>query len=463
MLKIAIILKRPAFSAVIFCVLLIFFSTIPEIIPPDHTSDFSLTFQHSPETKTVVSEELLDFDFPPRTGTPLEIPAIPRDLERFQLLHSVGFLHQTYFKEKHVQHHNESLRRLFMMFMQYESISRLRFNRGTKRLASQTDIEGLADHILNSLWYREALLRFSSNNDYGFSEERMIRILISIQAAAHYFELPYPALFCLFFQESKFDFLANSPTGAKGVGQLTSIGLRQIQRLRRISTNELKLQSTADYLNQVYTDPQILKWLTNLGFKTNLPEISAIPETIIFTRLTSSFMRKVGKELEKEGQAFGKNIGLLWFLSKRLRRGRILPSRYAQLHKVFATMLEKQYASSAASVYNIETNILLSTMLFNHYYHYRWRYGKKVFKLPSETRVILAAAAYNHGQTGMRRFLNNLRHEFPMLDFEQLSAQKMRSLLTTRRLSRALKSPYYKIREASRHVRKVMQCAVNSS
>ena len=37
-----------------------------------------------------------------------------------------------------------------MMFMQFESISRLRFNRGTVRLKSQSNLEELADHIMDS-------------------------------------------------------------------------------------------------------------------------------------------------------------------------------------------------------------------------------------------------------------------------------------------------------------------------
>ena len=222
---------------------------------------------------------------------------------------------------------------------------------------------------------------------------------------------------------------------------------------------EQKLQKTAIHLNQVYTDPQIQKWLENLGFKINFSEISPIPEKIEFTQLSSAFMRKVGKELVKEGQSYGENTSLLWFLSKRLRRGDILSDRYAHMHKVFSQMLEEQYARSQASAYNIETNILLSTMLFNHYYRYRWRNNKQVFNVPQEARVILATSAYNHGQTGMRRFLINLKQEFPMLDFQALSSKKLRILFTMRRLSDALKQPPHKIKEASRHVRKIMDCS----
>jgi len=263
----------------------------------------------------------------------------------------------------------------------------------------------------------------------------------------------------LYIQESKFDFLADSATGAKGIGLLASIGLREVLRLRSASKMELKLQKTAFHLNLVYTDPQIQKWLENLGFKIIFAKISPIPEKIEFTRLSSSFMREVGKELVKEGQSYGENTSLLWFLSKRLRRGDILSNRFAHMHKVFSQMLEEQYARSQASAYNIETNILLSTILFSHYYRYRWRNNKQVFNLAPEARVILASSAYNHGQTGMRRFLINLKQEFPMLNFQALSSKKLRILFTIRRLSNAIKQSPRKIKEVSRHVRNIMDCA----
>ncbi|GIT70754.1 MAG: hypothetical protein Ct9H300mP28_05680 [Pseudomonadota bacterium] len=42
------------------------------------------------------------------------------------------------------------MQKLLIMFMQFESISRLRFNRGTGRLLSQSNLEDLAEHIMNS-------------------------------------------------------------------------------------------------------------------------------------------------------------------------------------------------------------------------------------------------------------------------------------------------------------------------
>ena len=43
---------------------------------------------------------------------------------------------------------------------------------------------------------------------------------------------------------------------------------------------ETKLQRTANHLNQVYTDPQIQKWLANLGFKIDFAKISPIPKKL---------------------------------------------------------------------------------------------------------------------------------------------------------------------------------------
>jgi len=368
---------------VLFIILLSLFLIVPETSQSPNTN-IAYYPQHSQYHPRIF----------PTTKVKLKVPASPANsvkhleilqsiphLSTNQLLQSVGNLHRSYFEKKKNKFVNERMRRIIMMFMQFESISRQIFNRGTVSLPTQTDFEGLADRVVESRWYREALNRFSSNNAYGFSEERMLRVLMSIHTAAHFFEVPYPTLFCLFFQESKFDFLADSATGAKGIGQLTSIGLREVQRLRNASEMELKLQKTAFHLNRVYTDPQIQKWLENLGFKINFAKISPIPEKIEFTRLSSAFMREVGKELVKDGQSYGENTSLLWFLSKRLRRGDILSNRFAHMHKVFSQMLEEQYARSQASAYNIETNILLSTILFSHYYRYRWRNNKQVFNL----------------------------------------------------------------------------------
>ena len=455
-------LRHPIVLPAVYIFFLILLLALPEKTRPPYFPNYYLPLEMQAKQLPSVSDRLIGLDSPARSGKPLDILQFPQNMSSVQLMQTINKTHNSYIKKKNIKYFNDSMRRIFMTFMQYESLSRLRFNRGTGRLNSQKDLEGLADYFISSRWYREALKRYSSNDAYGFSEERLLRVLISIQASAHFFEVPYPALFCLFFQESKFDFLANSATGAKGVGQLTTIALREIRRLRNFSANDILIQRTAFHLNQVYTDPHIVKWLENLGFNNDLPKIAPIPEDIEFTRLNSAFMREVGKRLVEDGHSYGKNISLLWFLSRKIRRGRILHRRYIHMHKVFSDMLAERYASSPASTYNIETNILISTMLFSNYYRYQWRKNQKLLEISAEARVILAAAAYNHGQTGMRRFLINLKYEFPMLDFKTLSARKLRMLFTTKRLSRALQRPFYKIREASRHVRHIMNCAEKS-
>ena len=383
----------------------------------------------------------------------------PPKINKNEIVQSVSKLYYSYFEKKNLLNLNEKMRRIIISFLQFESISRKRFNRGTKSLSTQAELEDLADHIVESRWFLQAIKRVSSNNAYGFSEERLLRVLFSIQVASSYFDIPYPALFCLFFQESKFDFLANSHTGAKGIGQLTSIGIKEVNRLRNNQKKELLLQKTANHLNQVYNDPQINLWLKKLGFKIKLPKIKPIPKKIEFTRINSAFIREVGIELVKKGHSYGKNIGLIWYLSKKIRRGRILSERYAHTHKIFSEMLAKRYASSPSSAYNIETNILASTILFDHYYRYKWQEGEEMFHLPQDTRVIIAASAYNHGQSGMRRFLINLKQEFPSLEFSNLTAKKLKDLFTLRRLKKAVQRSDYKISETSRHINKIMQCS----
>ena len=448
-----------------FPVVFLIFLSISLTIPKKNKS-LKIRYIHKP---TLLDSKIKKFssnekiNSPILTLKPTESPKINSKSTNSipnQIVNSVSKIHRYYFEKNKYPFFNESLRRIVITFLQFESISRKRFNRGTESLPTQVNLEDLANHIVESRWYRETLRRFSANKAYGFSEERMLRILFSIQVSAHFFNVPYPALFCLFFQESKFNFLANSHTGAKGIGQLTSIAIKEIQRLRKNPKNELLLQKAANHLNQVYTDPHINMWLNNLGFNVNLPKIYEIPKNIEFTKINSSFMQKVGKELVKNGQLYGNNISLLWYLSKKVRRGRILSNRYAHMHKVFSQILENEFAMSQSSAYNIETNIIYSTLLFNNYYRYKWKKNKEIFDLSKDARALVAVAAYNHGQSGMRRFLINLRKEFPTLEYKSLSVKKFEDLFTIGRISKALQRPFYKIRETSKHVQNIIECSI---
>ena len=96
---------------------------VPEKTTHHQRPEIILTVKLQPKLLPYAKDELIDFDFPPRPCKPLEIPTEPQDLNRFQLLQSVGHLHQSYFDKKRDQHINESMYRIFMMFMQFESIS----------------------------------------------------------------------------------------------------------------------------------------------------------------------------------------------------------------------------------------------------------------------------------------------------------------------------------------------------
>ena len=446
----------PFFSPFLIYFPIIF--TIPNNISGDIHFPRNLNYTNLNSFNNLKKEQNQSVTFKKKSISVNKLQSPPK-INKNKVDQSLSKFYFSYLEKMNHLDFNEKMRRIIISFLQFEVISRKRFNRGAKRLSTQAEFEDLADHIIESRWFREVIKRISSNHAYGFSEERLIRVLFSIQVASSSYDIPYPALFCLFFQESKFDFLANSHTGAKGIGQLTSIGIKEVSRLRNNKEKESLLQKTATHLNQVYNDPQINLWLEKLGFKIKLPKIKPIPKKIEFTRINSAFIREVGLELVKRGHSYGKNIGLLWYLSKKIRRGRILSERYAHTHKIFSEMLAKRYASSPSSAYNIETNILASTILFDHYYRYRWKEGKEMFNLPEDTRVILAASAYNHGQSGMRRFLINLKQEFPSLNFRDLTAKRLKYLFTSVRLKKAVQRPDYKISETSTHINKIMECS----
>jgi len=185
---------------VLFIILLSLFLIVPETSQSPNITYYPQHSQYNPRFFPTTKVKLKVPDSPVNSVNHLEILQSIPDLSTNQLLQSVGNLHRSYFEKKKNKFVNENMRRIIMMFMQFESMSRQIFNRGTISLPTQTDLEGLADHVVESRWYREALNRFYSNSAYGFSEERMLRVLISIHTAANFFEVPYPSLFCLFFQ-----------------------------------------------------------------------------------------------------------------------------------------------------------------------------------------------------------------------------------------------------------------------
>ncbi len=378
-------------------------------------------------------------------------------------LNTIGWksedVHAEFLRERHPYHINPIGSQLFRIFVEYDLVSRLRYKRGVGRLFEHKTVHELSDYLQQSRWYREALKRYTTYEQYGFSENRMVRTLLAMHTSAHFFDVPYPTLFCLFFQESKLDFKAVSRTGARGIGQLTSIALREMIRQRKRKSNEQLLQSAYRHLNSIYHDPLIHEWMGEMGLHPRFPQLEELPKSLLPVPSTRMIVPKVIRSLKSRGAAFAKNTGLVRLLIRKAQWGETLPIRYAQTQQVFVNVLEKTQARNPASIHHIETNVLLSSMLFSRYYRYRWSHPKGAFSLNPGSRALLAVAAYNHGPSGARRLLIHLQNEFPKLDFADISAVELARLFTPIRLAKALRRPYRKVREAGRHVRQVLRCS----
>ena len=70
---------------------------VPKKTTHNNIPEFIQTVKLQPKLLPYAKDELIDLDFPPRPVKPLEITTEPQDLNSFQLLQSVGHLHQSYF------------------------------------------------------------------------------------------------------------------------------------------------------------------------------------------------------------------------------------------------------------------------------------------------------------------------------------------------------------------------------
>lgn len=407
------------------------------------------------------AEEFLDW-----TRTPTR-PSLPTSRIRLQspissqrLLQEVAGRSDPLLSEFPEWPHSTLTRQFLEVWLGYDTFSRLRYDRGVGRLIPQKDRDQLGRYLMEHRWTLEALDRFANDPDLAHRPDYLFRILISIHTAAHFFDLPYPSLFCLFFQESKLDYRLVSRTGARGVGQLTSIALEQIRTLRKDPENEQLLQLASRHLAQVYGDPLLQDWFEHLKLQVTLPRPEA-PRNELRTSTPTlySLVTQTAKLLRSEKNRLGRDEALIWILARKIRRGEILPERYSRVHWAYDQIAEKQLASDRRSVFHIETNILLSSLLFQHYYRYHWRNNsQETIELRPEVRAMMAVASYNNGQSGIRRLLSNLEHEFQQ-DLKEVSSEWIASRFTARRLAKALRRPYQKIREVTRHVRRATACS----
>ncbi|MEK9615967.1 MAG: hypothetical protein VW543_06520, partial [Deltaproteobacteria bacterium] len=169
-----------------------------------------------------------------------------------------------------------------------ESLARWHYHWGTQALPGQRSQTQLHHYFLSSYWFQENLQRFLAQSEYGFPELALVRTLSAIQTSAFFLEVSYPTIFCLFFKESRLDYKAVSASGARGLGQLTGIAIKQIELLREETEEQTRLSAALHHLRQRYADPTWQGVLKELGYQEKLPQnLSLPPKMVVPTRSAS--------------------------------------------------------------------------------------------------------------------------------------------------------------------------------
>ena len=343
-----------------------------------------------------------------------------------------------------------------------ESLARWHYHWGTEALPGQRNRTQLYHYFLSSYWFQENLQKFLAQSEYGFPELSLVRTLSAIQASAFFLEVSYPTIFCLFFKESRLDYKAVSVSGARGLGQLTGIAIKQIELLREDNEEQTRLNAALHHLQQRYADPTWQGILAELGYQVQLPQnLSLPPKIVVPTRSASLLLPEVQKRLKEEQLPYASKTSQIRRRLNRLRQGRPLSLTYAPIHAHYVLALEENYAGEPGNIFHIETNILLSTLLFRHYLQSKWRYGKSVWKPRPEVQRVLAVAAYNQGQSSARNLFRLLQKEIGKKP-EEITLKEFVEHLTPQRVQQALKGSKAQARELIDHALNVAECAESS-
>ena len=167
------------------------------------------------------------------------------------------------------------------------------------------------------------------------------------------------------------------------------------------------------------------------------------------------------KRLKEEQLPYASKTSQIRRRLNRLRQGRSLSLTYAPIHAHYVLALEENYAGEPGNIFHIETNILLSTLLFRHYLQSKWRYGKSVWKPRPEVQRVLAVAAYNQGQSSARNLFRLLQKEIGKKP-EEITLNEFVEHLTPQRVQQALKGSKAQARELIDHALNVAECAESS-
>ena len=355
---------------------------------------------------------------------------------------------------------NDEMQRIHRFVTSYNQISALRFRRQVLKLSSQKDIPELSDYIMQSVWYKRYLIPVATQPLYGYSPDQAIRITIAGHTAAHFFQLPFPAMMCLIFQESKFDFDIRSYTGALGLGQLTTIGLAQVEKLREDPKDEKRIQAAAQHLRNIYQDPVLNEIIKQMGIQYKFDDLGEFPKEIqSIQNDVSMFIKEVGEEVVRQGKPYGENEKLMKALVQRILRGDVLSGKYAAIHPAVDTVTERRYGKMYGSVLNIETNILLTAMLLRYYINYPWRINNKRLHFEPSVRTIIAISAYNQGQQTIRKWLRQLKVQHPDFDFEKATLRDFAPFFSKESLQKVLPDSPTRVHEAFKHVWNITECS----
>jgi len=400
-------------------------------------------------------------DFPMGYVPPvLDNPSIVTQKSPKDILNECDIFYKELTRGKTINFPNEKMARLNRFISTYDIISRMRFRRGVNNLLCQKGITEVVEHIQDSRWFKEFLVPVSSNPIYDYSEDTALRIIISIHTACHFFQIPFPTLMCLFFQESKFDFKIKSHTGALGLGQLTNIGIKQVTKLRKDPIEERRLKAASIHLNSIYRDTVIDTLLREMGFYPMFPELGDLPDKIKkFSPYQWRIIKEVSKELVDKGYKYGKNYRLLRKLIIKDLRGGVLTGKYAAVHPALLKVTDLHFGKKYGTVLNIETNILFSSMLLKHYMDYKWSVGRKKLKLQPCLRATLAIASYNQGPGIVIQCLKYIKRRYPKLNLETIEPEDVKKIFTKKAITSAFKGKSSRVNELFKHVWAVRKCS----
>jgi hypothetical protein len=289
-----------------------------------------------------------------------------------------------------------------------------------------------------------------------------VRVYGSALVASRVFNIPQSLLLCLLLQESRLRTEAVSPTGAEGVGQLTEVGIEEVDDLLSSSSRwRQRLRAYEEGLSRLYADPMTQQVLGELVPDLRLPVFSKINH-IERSGVSEDLLRRVSLLLERKQPALASDKDLLYSLCGDLRAGKPIDAKYEPVARSYRIASTELYNVQTGNTFNPETNVAVSAMLFRHYIRYPWSLEGRRLLLPFGLRCALAVLAYNQGPRAAARILRHVG-DTGLLDVDTLSMERLMDVYTDEMVHEAIGSAgSMRPEELYRHFYAVMSCALGS-